>query len=105
MAYKFEQIMKILAILGGFIALIAGILDLAGFGFGIGGYWGIPNANWLNPIIAIILAILVLLCAFRGNPIPFTWVWLLILGILILIFGSWLAGVLVILAGILGLVK
>jgi len=96
---KFDQIMKVLAILGGLIALIVGLLDLFGFGYGFGAFWGVP---YLFPIIAIILGILVLLSAFKGKPIPFTAVWLLVLGILILIFGSWLAAVLVIIAGILG---
>ncbi len=96
---KYDQIMKVLAILGGLIALIVGLLDLLGFNYGFGAYWGVA---YLFPIIAIILGIVVLLSAFRGNPVPFTAVWLLVLGILILIFGSWLAAVLVIIAAIIG---
>ncbi len=40
-----------------------------------------------------------------GKPLPFTLIVLLIMGILILIFGSWLGGVLVLIAGILGYLK
>ena len=96
---KYDQIMKVLAILGGLIALIVGLLDLLGFNYGLGPSWGVA---YLFPIIAIILGIVVLLSAFKGNPVPFTAVWLLVLGILILIFGSWIAAVLVIIAGIIG---
>jgi hypothetical protein len=96
---KFDQIMKVLAILGGLIALIVGLLDLVGLNYGLGASWAVP---YLFPIVAIILGIVVLLSAFKGSPVPFTAVWLLVLGILILIFWSWLAAVLVIIAGILG---
>jgi len=99
---KYDQIMKVLAILGGLIALIVGLSDLFNYSFGIGGLWYVSGAYWLTPIIAIILSIVVLLSAFRGNPVPFIAIWLLVLGILILIFGSWLGAVLVIIAAILG---
>ena len=99
--YKYESIMKILAIIGGIIALIEAILSF--FGWGISVFWGIAI---IGPIIAIILAIVVILSVVRpGNPIPFTWVVLVILGILIIIFGSLIAGILVLIAGILGLLK
>jgi len=98
---KYDQIMKILAILGGIIALIDALLSFFGSSFS-SGYWGhqfsIPFA-----IIAIILAILVILSVVQpGKPLPFTGIVLLIMGILIIIFGSWIGGVLVIIAGILG---
>lgn len=99
--YKYEKIMKILAIIGGILALLEGILGFFGAAFSV--FWGFPI---IGPIIAIILGIVVILSVIRsGNPIPFTWIVLLILGILVIIFGSLLGGILVLIAGILGLIK
>lgn len=99
--YKYEKYMKILAIIGGILALLEGILGFFGATFSV--FWGFPI---IGPIIAIILGIVVILSVVRpGNPIPFTWVVLLILGILVIIFGSLLGGILVLIAGILGLLK
>jgi len=96
---KYDQIMKLLAIIGGIIALIDALLSFFGLSFS-SGYWGY-SIVW--PIIAIILAILVILSVVQpGKPLPFTGIVLLIMGILIIIFGSWIGGVLVLIAGILG---
>jgi hypothetical protein len=100
MAYKFEQIMKILTIIGGIVAIIEGIWQF--FAPAWVAFWHVP---YLNAIVLLILGILALLTGLKGKPIPFTWVMLLILGILILIFGSLLGGVLLIIAAILGLIK
>jgi len=99
---KYDQIMKILAVLGGIITLIDALGSFFGFSFS-SGYWGY---SYVWPIIAIILGILVILMVVQpGKPLPFTLIVLLIMGILILIFGSWLGGVLVLIAGILGYLK
>jgi len=99
---KYDQIMKILAVLGGIITLIDALGSFFGFSFS-SGYWGY---SYVWPIIAIILGILVILMVVQpGKPLPFTPIVLLIMGILILIFGSWLGGVLVLIAGILGYLK
>jgi hypothetical protein len=97
MAYKFEQIMKILTIIGGIVAIIEGIWQF--FAPAWVAFWHVP---YLNAVVLLILGILALLTGLKGKPIPFTWV---ILGILILIFGSLLGGVLLIIAAILGLIK
>lgn len=95
--------MKILALIGGILALLESILSLAGASFsvfiGIGGYI-------VAAIIGIILGLVVILaCVKPENPIPFNAVLFLLLGILIIVFSSLIGGILVLIAGILGLVK
>ena len=100
--YKYESMMKILAIIGGLLALVFAILSFAGMGFWVFfGYGG----EFFGPIIVIILAIIVILSVIKPKTVPFHWLLLLILGILILIFGNLIAGILIIIAGILGIAK
>jgi hypothetical protein len=90
-----EKIAKILVVLGGIVALIEAILSFAGTA--VLNFFPI-----VGPIIALILALLVLLMVFKG--IPMDWdnaIVMLILGILIIIFGSLIGGILVILGAIL----
>ena len=99
--YKYESMMKILAIIGGLLALLLAILSLAGIGF-----WGVLfGYGIIGTIIVIILAIIVILSVIKPKTVPFHWLLLLILGILILIFGNLIAGILIIIAGILGIAK
>jgi hypothetical protein len=96
---KYDDLMKWLALIGGIIALIEGIVGLFWRGLA---FWGFA---YVWPIIAIILAIIVILSAIKPNaPIPFTAIVLLILGILLIIFGAW-GGILVLIAGILGFIN
>jgi len=90
--------MKLLAMLGGIIALIEAIAGFFGWGF----YgWGI-----FSSIVAIIIAIVVLLSVFRpDNPIPYNAMFLIIFGIIMIVFSSIFGGILVLIGGILGYVN
>jgi hypothetical protein len=62
-------------------------------------------ANILLSIFGILIAILVLLSVFRpGDPIPYNAVLLILFGVLMTLFNSWVGGILVLIAGILWLV-
>ena len=95
-----KGIAKLLAIIGGIVALIEAILSLTR-GKGIVDLnFGLVN-NIIAAIIAIILAIIVLLSALKPNkPIPFNAILLIILGIVMIIFSSLIGGILVLIAGI-----
>ena len=105
--YKNEQIMKILTILGALVGLATIILRLAGFG----------NYTFIDPllgldavikiIVGIVIVVLTFLVALKPNkPLPFHWLVLFILGILLVIFGAGIwACVLVIIAAIIGLIE
>ena len=90
-----DRIMYWLALIGAIIGIIQAV---------IGFFW----AGWLGvigSILALIIALIILLATLKpDNPIPFSGLVLLILGILLLIFGSFIGGILVIVAGIIGLV-
>jgi len=108
--YKNEGIMKVLTVLGGLVGLvyiINGFASLAGVSF----LPLIVNIQLLDTIIMLIIGlvvvILTLLVALKPNkPLPFHWLMLFILAILLVIFraGIW-ACVLVIIAALIGLIE
>ena len=105
--YKNEQIMKILTILGALVGLATLILRLA----------GLENYGFVEPVLAlglvidfivgIVIVVLTFLVALKPNrPLPFHWLVLFILGILLVVFGAGIwACVLVIIAAIIGLIE
>jgi len=108
--YKNDQIMKILTVLGalvGLVYIVNGFAGLAGMGF-------LPIIvdiqvldRIINLIIGLVVVILTFLVALKPNqPLPFHWLVLLILAILLVIFsaGIW-ACVLVLIAAIIGLIE
>ncbi|MBY8992063.1 MAG: hypothetical protein KGD58_15065 [Candidatus Lokiarchaeota archaeon] len=98
-----KEIVRFLVIIGGIIGIFQAILSFGNWGLG---FWGpMAAVNIFSSIVGIIIAILVLLSVFRpGDPIPYK-AWLLILfGVLLTFFNSWVGGVLVLVAGILWLV-
>ncbi len=95
-----EGIAKLLAILGGIVALIEAILSLTRGKAIVDIDFGFVN-KIVAAIIAIILAIIVLLSALKPDkPIPFNAILLIILGIVMIIFSSLIGGILVLIAGI-----
>lgn len=108
--YKNEGIMKVLTILGGLVGLVYIINGFAS----LGGYGFLPlivDIHLLDAIIMLIIGlvvvILTLLVALKPNkPLPFHWLILFILGILLVIFrgGIW-ACVLVVIAALIGLIE
>jgi len=107
--YKNEGIMKLLTILGA----ILGILGAVSFFASLAGSPFLPspftpaNANAIvYGILLLIISILTFLCAYRpDDPLPFNWVVLLIMAILLFVFGSLWGGLCVIVAAIIGLVE
>jgi hypothetical protein len=96
----YEDLVKLLALLGGILAIIGAIFTLAGRP--IFRYY---NLGWIGAIIAIIFAILVLFSVFKtDNPIPYNWIYLIVFGIVIIVCGSIIGGILVLIAGILKLI-
>jgi hypothetical protein len=105
---------KLLAIIGGIVILAEGVLGLLGaldiftLGFGIPGHGGLDLLGGtlsaiISAIIAIVIGIAVLIATgvVKGSSVRFNGVTLLILGILGILFASWIGGVLVIIAAIL----
>ena len=105
--YKNDGLMKFLTIIGALIGLVSLILWLA----------KMPNYGFVNPvfaldqvvtfIIGLVVVVLTFLAALKpNNPIPFHWLILFILGVLLVIFGAGIwAGILVIIAALIGLIE
>jgi len=107
--YKNEGIMKILTILGalvGLVYIINGFAGLAGYSF----LPTIINIELLDRIITLIIGLVVVILTFLvawkpNKPLPFHWLILLILAILLVLFGAGIfACVLVLIAAIIGLI-
>jgi hypothetical protein len=105
--YKNEQIMKILTVLGALVGLATLIL----------GFAGLPNYGIIDPVfglnivlnltVGIVIVALTFLVALKPNkPLPFHWLVLFILAILLVIFGAGIwACVLVVIAALIGLIE
>lgn len=105
--YRNGQLMKLLVVLGAVVGLVTLILGIA----------GIPNYAFVNPIltfnqivvfiIGLVIVVLTFLVALKPNdPLPFHWLVLIILAILLVVFGAGIwSCVLVLIAGIIGLVE
>ncbi len=108
--YKNEQIMKILTVLGALVGLV----------YIVNGFAGLAGVSFLPPVISIqlldaiisliiglVVVILTFLVALKPNqPLPFHWLVLLILAILLVIFSAGIyAMILVLIAAIVGLIE
>ncbi|MFX1570702.1 MAG: hypothetical protein ACFFCV_20380 [Promethearchaeota archaeon] len=105
--YKNEALMKFLTIVGALVGLAYLIIRLTGVGTQ---YQVFPIDVGLNIvvnfIIGLVVVIITLLTGIRPNdPIPFHWLVLFILAILLAIFADILAAVLVLIAFIIGLIE
>ncbi len=105
--YKNEGLMKFLTIIGALVGLAYLIIRLTGYGTQ---FQLLPIDVGLNVIvnfiIGLVVVIITLLAGIKPNdPIPFHWLVLFILGILLAIFADILAGVLVIIAFLIGLIE
>ena len=105
--YKNEGIMKFLTIIGALVGIVYLILRLTEIGTR---YQVFPINLGLNFVLAIIIgfavAIITLLAGIKpNNPIPFNWIMLFILAVLMIIFVDVLAGVLVLIAFLIGLIE
>ena len=105
--YKNEKLMKFLTIIGALVGLATLILAIAGLGsYGLIDPVFALNAV-LNFIIGIVIVALTFLVALKPDePLPFHWLVLFILAILLVIFGAGIiACVLVIIAALIGLIE
>ena len=105
--YKNRQIMKFLTIIGalvGLATLILGLLGVPNYGF-IDPVLGLHYV--LNFIVGLVIVALTFLVAMKPDkPLPFHWLVLFILGILLIVFGAGIwACVLVIIAALIGLIE
>jgi len=105
--YKNETLMKFLTIVGALVGLAYLIIRVTGIGTEYQ-VWSIPIGFdvIVNFIIGLVVVIITLLAGIRpNNPIPFHWLVLFILAILLAIFADILAAVLVLIAFIIGLIE
>ena len=90
-----EDLMKLLAGIGGAITLIETIL-----GFN---ERNVDASKVILVALSIILAIIILLSVLRpGNPVPMNWLLFVGVGIVIIIFSSLAGGILILVAGFIG---
>jgi len=105
--YKNEQLMKFLVIIGaivGLVTLILGLAHIENYGY-VDAVFALHEI--INFIIGLVIVVLTFLVALKpNNPIPFHWIVLIILAILLVLFGAGIwACVLVIIAGLIGLIE
>ncbi|MFX0058649.1 MAG: hypothetical protein ACFE85_14595 [Candidatus Hodarchaeota archaeon] len=90
-----EDLMRLLAGIGGGVALIEAIL-----GFN---ERNLDSTRIITVVIGIVLAVLVLLAVIRpDNPVPLNWILLVVIGIIMIIFSSLAGGILTLVAGFIG---
>ena len=105
--YRNGQLMKLLVVLGAVVGLVTLILGIAKFE----NYTYVEPLGTLNEIlvfiIGLVIVVLTFLVALKPNdPLPFHWLVLIILAILLVVFGAGIwSCVLVLIAGIIGLVE
>jgi len=102
-----KELSKIFVILGGLVGLLLGILDFLGiFNLGIG--WAGAN-NIVSLIVVIVMALIALATSgvidIKALKMEFSFVILLIVGVVMAVFGGVLGGVLIIIGAILLLIK
>lgn len=90
-----EDLIRLLAGIGGAITLIETILGLNERNF--------DTSKVISIVISIVLAVIVLLSVIRpSNPVPMNWLLYVGLGIVIIIFSSLAGGILILVAGFIG---
>jgi len=90
-----EDLMRLLAGLGGVITLIETILGL--------NEKNVDTSKVILITLSIILAVIILLSVLRpGNPVPMNWLLFVGVGIVIIIFSSLAGGILILVAGFIG---
>ena len=103
--YKNANLMKFLTVVGGLVALASQIFTI----FEIP--WIIPHVvgfyDVIYAIIGIVISVITIYTAIKpNNPFPFHWLFLFVLGILLVIFaGGIIACVLLVIAALIGLIE
>ncbi len=90
-----DKAMCAVALIGGIVALIETLLHMIGFlefwSFGI-----------ITEVIALVLALITILLGVK--PLPYTPAILVVIGLLLIIFASWIGGIIVLLAAAIGII-
>jgi hypothetical protein len=94
-----DKAMRVVAMIGGIIALVESILALSGAGLM---EWGIAS-DLVNGILGLIFAVIVI--ALGIKPIRYTPVLLGVLGILLIVFGILIGGIIVLLGTFIGAIS
>ena len=111
--YKYEQLIKLLVILGGIVGLLFQLAALFGYYLFLPGlFYGYFPFFYILIIVGMVISVLTILCGMRKEGkngeelIPFNWIAFLILGILLIIFaGGIIAFILLFLAFLLALIE
>ncbi len=107
--YKNEGIMKFLTVIGGLVALASQIIIIANKVADLDVYFPryVGFGTLVYAIIGIFVSIITIYTAIKpNNPFPFHWLFLFVLGILLVIFaGGIIACVLLIIAALIGLIE
>ena len=90
-----DKVMCFVALVGGIIALVETLLHM----IDLLEFW---SFNITTEVIAVVLAIIATLLGIK--PIHYTPTILTVIGILLIIFGSWIGGIIVLLAAVLGII-
>ncbi len=90
-----EDLMRLLAGLGGVITLIETLLGLNERNY--------DTSKILLIVISIVLALIIILSVIKpGDPVPMNWLLYVGIGIVIIIFSSLAGGILILVAGFIG---
>ena len=91
-----DKFMCVVAIIGGIVALIESLLHMLNFlefwSFGI-----------IFELVALVLAIFAILLGIK--PVHYTPSILVLLGLFLIIFGSWIGGIVVLIAALIGILS
>lgn len=104
--YKNEKLMKFLTVLGALIGLATLILSFFGYHIAyVDPLTGVDS--FIRRIIGFVIVLLTFLVALKPNkPLPFHWLVLFILGILLIVFSAGIfACVLLVIAALIGLIE
>jgi hypothetical protein len=88
-----DKVMCVVAITGGIVALIESLLHM----IGILEFW---SFGLIFEVVALILALLTILLGIK--PIHYTPSFLIVFGIAIIVFASFIGGIIILLAGTIG---
>lgn len=103
--YKNEGIMKFLTVIGGLVALASQIFALLNYNWPLGRFVGFYDPVYA--IIGLFISVITIYTAIKpDSPFPFHWLFLFVLGILLIVFaGGVIACALLIIAALIGLIE
>lgn len=106
--YKNESLMKFLTVIGSLLAIAAAIslfLSLAGLGYGLD-YLNLTGNAIVAGIVLLVVGIITLYTVIDPNKLlPFTWLVLFIMAIIMFLVGGFWGALCVVLAALIGLIE